>query len=72
MYNKFTGEDAMDGVSVDGSNSGANIVYLTRADFKGTFPTAVAKGRVMTENVADLNLYTAEDTNAFINEWYLY
>lgn len=68
VYNKFTGEDAMDGVSVDGSDSGANIVYLTRADFKGTFPTAVAKGRVMTENVADLNLYTEEDVNAFVNE----
>ena len=68
VYNKFTGEDAMDGVSVDGSDSDAGIVYLTRADFEGTFPTTVAKGRVMTDNVADLNLYTEEDANAFINE----
>lgn len=68
VYNKFTGEDALDGVSLDGSDSGANIVYLTRADFKGTFPTAVVNNRKMTDNVADLNLYTEEDANAFINE----
>lgn len=66
VSNKFTGEDAIDGVSVDGSDSGANITYLTRADFKGTFPTELAPDRTMTENIADLNLYTEEDANAFI------
>ncbi len=68
VNNKFTGEDAVDGVSVDGSDSDANIQYLTRADFKGTFPTAVAPNRAMTDNVKDYNLYTAEDAEDFIDE----
>lgn len=68
VSNKFTGEAALDGVSVDGSDSGANITYLTRADFKGTFPTTIAANREMTDNLKDLNLYTEEDANAFIDE----
>lgn len=39
VKNRFTGSDAYGGVSIDGKNSGANITYLTRADFAGTFPT---------------------------------
>ena len=66
--NTFTGENAVDGVSVDGSDSNANIQYLTRADFKGTFPTAPSDNRVMTDNLKDINLYTEEDANAFIDE----
>lgn len=65
--NKFTGEDAIDGVSLDGSDSDANITYLSRADFEGTISTECPTNRVMTDNVADLNLYTEEDANAFID-----
>lgn len=68
VYNKFTGENAIDGVSVDGSDSDANITYLSRADFKGTFPYELAPNRAMTEKVADLNLYLEEDANAFIDQ----
>ena len=68
VSNKFTGEAAVDGVSLDGSDSNANITYLTRADFKGTFPYELAPYRVMTENLKDLNLYLEEDANAFIDE----
>ncbi len=68
VYNKFTGETAIDGVSVDGSDSDANITYLTRADFKGTFPNELALNRTMTENLKDLNLYLEEDANAFIDK----
>lgn len=60
VTNRFTGEDAADGVSVDGSDSGADITYLTRADFAGTFPRTRAADRAMTEEVAALNLYDAE------------
>lgn len=60
VKNLFTGEDAADGVSLDGSDSGADIVYLTRADFEGTFPKENTAQRSMTENVRALNLYTAE------------
>ena len=68
VTNKFTGESAMDGVSVDGSDSNANITYLTRADFKGTFPKSLAPNREITDNLKDLNLYLEEDANAFIDD----
>ena len=68
VYNKFTGATAIDGVSLDGSDSEANITYLTRADFKMTFPSVLAADRVMTENLKDLNLYSEEDVNAFIDK----
>ena len=59
VTNRFTGEAAADGVSVDGSDSGADITYLTRADFAGTFPEARAANRSMSDAVAELNLYDA-------------
>ncbi len=68
VSNLFTGEDAIDGVSLDGSDSQANITYLTRADFADTFPSGSAQDRAMTENVAALNLYTEEMTESWIKE----
>jgi len=68
VYNKFTGDTAIDGVSVDGSDSGADITYLSRSDFKATFPEKLAPNRTMTDNIKDLNLYLEEDANAFIDE----
>lgn len=68
VTNKFTGADAMDGVSLDGSDSGQNIIYLTRADFAGTFPQIqTGKTRTMADSVAALNLYTAEMADAWID-----
>lgn len=60
VKNRFTGEDAEDGVSLDGSDSDANIVWLSRADFEGTFPYEIAPNRAMTDNVKFYNLYTEE------------
>lgn len=68
VYNKFTGNTAIDGVSVDGSDSNANITYISRTDFKKTFPYELAPNRTMTENVKDLNLYLEDDANAFIDK----
>ena len=68
VSNKFTGSDAIDGVSLDGSDSAQNITYLTRADFAGTFPKACTSSRAMTDNVKALNLYTADMANGYINE----
>ena len=59
VSNKFTGEDAIDGVGVDGVDTGQDITYLSRADFAGTYPE-VASTREMPEAVAALNLYTEE------------
>ena len=60
VTNRFTGEDAADGVSIDGSDSGAGITYLSRADFSGTFPWTRSANRAMSEELAALNLYDAE------------
>jgi beta-glucosidase len=62
--NRFTGGAAVDGVSVDGSNSDANITYLTRADFSATFPRASDPDREMTDSVATLNLYGEQQVAA--------
>ena len=42
VKNRYTGENAEAGVPIDGSNAGSKIQYLSRADFKGTYPTAKA------------------------------
>ena len=67
VSNKFTGSDAIDGISVDGSDSGAEIAWLSRANFAGTFPSALAPARAMTQNLIDTNLYTEADALAWIN-----
>lgn len=58
--NRFTGEAAEDGVAIDGSTTEGGIAYLTRADFKGTFPKRRDADRAMADQVADLNLYDAD------------
>lgn len=67
VENRFTGEDAVDGVSLDGttdgqrnSATGEGIVYLTRADFEGTFPTEKVANRAIRDEVCALNTYTDE------------
>ena len=66
--NKFTGDDAIDGFSLDGSDSEQNITYLTRADFAGTFPAENVDTRAMTAELAEKNLYTEVDAEAWIDE----
>lgn len=67
VRNLFTGDDAVDGVSVDGSDSDAGIIWLTRADFAGTFQGTRAADRAMTDNIRELNLYTPEMADAWID-----
>lgn len=38
VSNRFTGEGAIDGYQLDGSEETEEITYVTRADFAGTFP----------------------------------
>ena len=68
VSNKFTGADAVDGVSLDGSESESGLIYLTRSDFAGTYPKENTKTREMAENVKKLNLYTDEMANDWIDE----
>ena len=40
VHNRFTGENVVKGdVSIDGSDTGEGITYMTRADFASTFPS---------------------------------
>ena len=64
VTNRFTGEAAVDGVSVDGLDDGQDIRYLSRADFAGTYPDA-ASSRDIPDDVRERNLYTEEDARAF-------
>ncbi len=64
VVNRFTGDEAWDGVSIDGSNSAANITWLSRADFRSTFPYKCDEDREMTDNVRALNLYGEQDVEA--------
>ncbi len=75
--NIFTDPDKADyGVLIDGSNTGANIKYLTRSDFEGTFPTVAnntdrtrsTKHRDMDQKLKDSNLYDAADATQWANE----
>lgn len=46
VENLFTGDDALDGgISLDGSNTNANILYLSRSNFSETFPNEVDENR---------------------------
>ena len=60
VENRFTGAKAYDGVSIDGTDSGAGITYLSRADFAATFPHEKRPDRAMTDNVKALNTWTKE------------
>ncbi|MCD8380914.1 MAG: hypothetical protein LUC95_11510, partial [Lachnospiraceae bacterium] len=68
VSNLFTGEDALDDVSLDGSDSDANIIWLTRADFAATFPYEKASDRAMTDNVSAINLNTEEMAAEWVDE----
>lgn len=68
VKNRFTGKDAVDGVSIDGSDSNGNIKFLTRNDFTNSFPKAKAVNRAMTDNVKKYNLYTEEMAMTWIDE----
>lgn len=65
--NVFTGPDAVDGVALDGSDTDSNIVYLTRADFAGTFPATRTPDRELAEDAVALNLFTSEMAADWIN-----
>lgn len=66
VYNRFTGKDTTDGVAIDGnSDETAEITYLSRANFEGTFPAELAPNRAMTDEIKARNLYT----KAMAQQW---
>lgn len=43
VENRFTGEDTIDGYSIDGEEENKEITYLSRSDFASTFPKAIVE-----------------------------
>lgn len=62
----MTGAGAVDGVGIDGTDSGQDINYMTRSNFDETFPKTPVKSRLLPKRAAAFNLYTQEqaDENA--------
>lgn len=69
VENRFTAGEGVtltDGVAIDGnSDNTAQITYLSRSDFAGTFPYQQAPNREMTDIVKKYNLYN----ETLANEW---
>ncbi len=67
VTNKFTGEDAIDGVSLDGSDSEQNIGFITRANFVDPYDIPDVADRVMADNVKEFNTYSNEQSSKWDN-----
>lgn len=58
VVNRFTGDKAYSGVSIDGISSNESITYLTRQNFSGTFPTSThARSKNAKVEALGLNWY---------------
>ena len=60
VTNKFTGADSIDGVSLDGSDSGQNIGFISRAAFPDPYEVANVANRDMADNVKEFNQYNKD------------
>ena len=67
VTNKFTGADAIDGVSIDGSDSGQNIGFISRANFPDPYAIADVENREMADNVKEHNEYSKEAASNWDN-----
>ena len=67
VTNKFTGADAIDGVSLDGSDSGQNIGFISRANFPDPYEVADVADREMADNVKEFNQYSKEQASQWDN-----
>ena len=57
VTNKFTGEDAIDGASLDGSDSGQDIGFISRVSFPDPYEIADVADRTMADIVRKFNEY---------------
>ena len=67
VNNLFTGDAAVDGVSVDGlgdAGGNQNVAYITRASFPTSAPGRTA-ARDIPDNVREYNLFTSDDEKAW-------
>jgi len=68
VKNLFTGDNPVDGIALDGSDSDGNIPFLSRGDFKGTFMSEKAEARAMSQEIIDNNLYTRAHAEKWLEE----
>lgn len=71
VKNQFTGENAYMDMPIDGSTAGGTpITYLSRADFKATFPSSRTPNRTddYAINKANKALYDGQDVNEMPNQ----
>ena len=64
VKNQFTGENAYMDMPIDGSTAGGTpMIYLSRADFKATFPSSRTPNRTDTAAISKVNkaLYDGQD-----------
>lgn len=73
VFNKFTGEDAKDGVSLDGSDSNQNINFISRENFPDPLTMEGVSTRDMADNIKANNEYSLDKSSAWDNattdEW---
>ena len=67
VSNKFTGEDAIDGASLDGSDSNQNIGFISRVNFPDPYKIAAIQNREMAATVKEFNQWTKADASAWDN-----
>ena len=79
VENTMTGDTAYAGVPLDGSTVYATTKYLSRSDFKGTFPTTASSSGLNNTNISTANNYVSKaDTQTEMptlnqnNDLYLY
>ena len=67
VKNLFTGEDAIDGVSLDGSDSNQNIGFISRTNFPNPYEISDVADRTMTDNLKQHNTYNKDIASAWDN-----
>lgn len=57
-----------EGVAADGSETEGGVIYLSRADFAGTFPLAKTEARTKNPALDEYECFTEEDAAAFMQD----
>lgn len=65
VKNRFTGEDAYDTVSLDGSDSGQDIGFISRNSFPDPKTIAKIADRTLTDETKKYNTWTTSDASAW-------
>ena len=67
IFNKFTGNDSLESVSIDGSDSNQNINFISRNNFINPLDINNIEDRIMMDNVKEYNLWTKQKADQYDN-----